>query len=66
MEDHYRNNRLEPFIGKLILKDMKALRWFYEGAARRNFKIRNKLYLEDPLIPQDKLDNYLVKLAFGA
>jgi len=66
MENHHRNNRLEPFIGKLILKDMEALRWFYEGAARRNFNIRKKLNLGETLIPQDKLDDYLVKLAFGA
>ncbi|SMO78802.1 nucleotide excision repair endonuclease [Fodinibius sediminis] len=64
IEDHLDNSRLEKFIGKLILKDMEALRWFYDRAARRNFKIREMLGLGNSLIPQEKLDDYLVMLAF--
>ncbi|GAA5522175.1 nucleotide excision repair endonuclease [Aliifodinibius salicampi] len=64
IDDHIQNNRLEEFIGKLILKDMEALRWFYGGCTHRNFEIREKLNLDDELIPQEKLDDYLVRLAF--
>jgi predicted GIY-YIG superfamily endonuclease len=64
VDNHIRNNRLEAFIGKLILKDMEALRWFYRGCTRRNFEIREKLNLDDKPIPQEKLDDYLVQLAF--
>lgn len=43
---------------------MEALRWFYGGYTHRNFEIREKLNLDDELIPQEKLDDYLVRLAF--
>lgn len=55
---------LEAFIGKVILKDMEALKFFYERCTRRNYKIVKSLDLDSPLIPKDKLDDYLVKLAF--
>lgn len=65
VDSHQKHSRLEHFLGKLILKDMEALRWFYDGAARRNFEVCEKLDLEDLLIPQEKLDDYLVKWAFS-
>lgn len=64
IDDHIQHNRLEKFIGKLILRDMEALRWFYSGCTHRNFEIREKLELKEKLIPQEKLDDYLVRLAF--
>lgn len=64
IDDHIQNNRLEEFIGKLILKDMEALRRFFRSALRRNYEIREKLELKEKLIPQEELDDYLVRLAF--
>lgn len=61
---HIQHNRLEKFIGKLILKDMESLRRFFHSAPRRNYEIREKLELKEKLIPQEKLDDYLVRLAF--
>jgi excinuclease UvrABC nuclease subunit len=63
--DHARShNLLEPFIGKMILKDMESLRWFYRRATSRNRKIVNQFELKSHIIPQEKLDDYLVRLAF--
>lgn len=64
IDQHIQHNRLEKFIGKLILKDMEALRRFFHSAPRRNYEIREKLELKEKLIPQGKLDDYLVRLAF--
>lgn len=55
---------LESFIGKVILKDMEALKFFYDRCCHRNFEIVKALDLKSPLIPQEKLDDYLVRLAF--
>lgn len=55
---------LETFIGKVIMKDMEALKFFYDRCSRRNFEIVKALDLRSPLIPQEKLDDYLVRLAF--
>lgn len=63
--EHVREmNLLEAFIGKVILKDMEALKFFYDRCSRRNFEIIEALDLESSLIPQEKLDDYLVRLAF--
>ncbi len=63
--EHVREMQLlETFIGKVILKDMEALKFFYDRCSRRNFEIIEALDLESPLIPQEKLDDYLVRLAF--
>jgi len=56
---------LESFIGKVILKDMEALKFFYDRCCRRNYEINEILDLESPLIPQEKLDDYLVQWAFA-
>lgn len=59
-----RHQLLEQFIGKLILKDMEALKSFYRRCALRNRHMVERLELDSHLIPQDKLDDYLVELAF--
>lgn len=63
--DHARRNKLlEQFIGKLILKDMEALAGFFKRSAGRNRKIIRQLGLKSHIIPQEKLDDYLVELSF--
>lgn len=63
--EHARKQQLlEAFIGRLVLKDMEALKFFFDRCARRNFEMLEALELESPLIPQEKLDDYLVRLAF--
>lgn len=64
MEQARERKLLEAFIGKVILKDMEALKFFYDRCCRRNFEIIEALDLTSPLIPQEKLDDYLVRLAF--
>lgn len=64
--DHARKRQLlEAFIGKVILKDMEALKFFYDRCTRRNYEIIETLELGSPLIPKEKLDDYLVNLAFS-
>ncbi|MGK7370034.1 MAG: GIY-YIG nuclease family protein [Candidatus Halalkalibacterium sp. M3_1C_030] len=64
--DYAREQKLlESFIGKVILKDMEALKFFYDRCCRRNFEIIEALNLDTPLIPQEKLDDYLVRWAFA-
>lgn len=64
--EHARDRELlEAFIGKVILTDMEALKFFYDRCARRNFEIIETLNLESSIIPQKKLDDYLVKWAFA-
>lgn len=59
-----RRHLLEEFIGKLILGDLETLQGFYQRCARRNRTITERLRLKSHLIPQEKLDDYLVELAF--
>jgi excinuclease UvrABC nuclease subunit len=65
MEHAREQQSLEAFIGKIILKDMEALKFFFDRCCRRNFEIVEALNLESPLIPKDKLDDYLVQWAFA-
>ncbi len=65
MEHARKQTLLEAFIGKVILKDMEALKFFYERCCRRNFEITELLKLDTALIPQEKLDDYLVQWAFA-
>lgn len=63
--DHAQEHELlEAFIGKLILKDMERLKYFYDRCCCRNYEIVEALNLESDLIPQGKLDDYLVRHAF--
>lgn len=64
--EHAREQKLlESFIGKVILKDMESLKLFFDRCCRRNFEIIEALNLHTPLIPQEKLDDYLVRWAFA-
>lgn len=56
---------LESFAGSMILDDLEAMKWFYERCSHRNYQIKEQLQLEDPLIPQHKLDDYLIEWAFS-
>ena len=55
---------LTEFLGKLILKDMEALSYFYDRCAKRNFEMKSVLDLENALVRQRELDDCLVRLAF--
>lgn len=57
-------NLLDKFIGKLILRDLKSMKIFFRHNLKRNRKLIDKLELKEHLIPQEKLDDYLVKAAF--
>lgn len=56
---------LEQFIGKVILKDLESLKLFYERCALRNRQMREQMQPGEPLIDQQKLDDYLIELAFN-
>ena len=63
--EHCREEELmAEFLGKLILKDMEALTYFYKRCTNRNFEMKNLLGLDSSIIPQEELDDYLVRLAF--
>lgn len=59
-----RQKLLEQHIGKLVLKDLEALKRFYQRDAHRNRLIMERLGLDSHLLSQDKLDDYLVKVTF--
>lgn len=65
MEHAHGQSLLEAFIGKVVLKDMEALKYFYDRCTRRNYEITETLNLSNTLIPQEKLDDYLVQWAFA-
>lgn len=52
------------YVGKLIRKDCEALKRFYDHCLHRNFELKEKLNLTKRLIPQHKLDDYLIRGAF--
>jgi len=56
---------LESFAGSMIMEDLESLKWFYERCSHRNYQIRQQLGLDETLIPQQKLDDYLVEWAFA-
>lgn len=56
---------LQSFAGSMILDDLESMKWFYERCSHRNHQIREQLELEDSLIPQQKLDDYLIEWAFA-
>lgn len=55
---------LDSFAGSLILDDLDSLKWFYERCSSRNYQIYKLLDLDSPLIPQEKLDDYLIEWVF--
>lgn len=55
---------LEAQIGRLLLEDMERLHRFYERCSAKNYQMCKTFDLEPPLIPQDELDDLLVRWAF--
>lgn len=55
---------LDSFAGSMILDDLDSLKWFYERCSSRNYQIYKTLELDSPLIPQEKLDDYLIEWVF--
>lgn len=55
---------LESFAGTKILDDLEAMKWFFERCSQRNYQVSKQLGLDSPLIPQQKLDDYLIEWAF--
>lgn len=56
---------LQDFLGRMILKDFEALKYFYDCCSHRNHKLVKTLNLPSHIIPQQKLDDYLVQAAFS-
>lgn len=55
---------LESFAGSMILDDLDSLKWFYKRCSSRNYQISQQLALDSSLIPQEKLDDYLIEWVF--
>ncbi len=55
---------LQSFSGSMILDDLDSLKWSYKRCSSRNFQISQQLELDSPLIPQEKLDDYLIEGVF--
>lgn len=56
---------LESIAGSMILDDLETLKWFYKRCPSRNYQIHRQLGLDSPLIPQEKLDDYLIEWVFN-
>jgi len=54
------------YIGRLILKDCELLKRLHDHCLNRNYTLQQKLNLSEPLIPQQKLDDYLIRAAFAS
>ncbi|MDX1636526.1 MAG: GIY-YIG nuclease family protein [Balneolaceae bacterium] len=54
---------LDQYIGKLLLEDLESVNRFYEKCCRRNNQIVEQLQLDSHIIPQHKLDDYLIEFA---
>lgn len=55
---------MDAYVGRLILKDCESIRRLYDHCLRRNYELKQALGLSERLIPQQKLDDYLVQAAF--
>ena len=64
LEESQNRELLDSFAGSMILDDLESMKWFYERCSHRNYQIRQQLELESPLIPQEKLDDYLIEWVF--
>ncbi|MFH5882810.1 nucleotide excision repair endonuclease [Halalkalibaculum sp. DA3122] len=63
LEQFRREHLMEQYIGKLILEDLESLNRFYTTCCRRNRQIVTQLELDSHIIPQQKLDDYLIEVA---
>lgn len=55
--------QIERYIGKLILEDLESVKNFFARCCRRNYEIVERLQLESHIIPQEKLDDYLIQVS---
>lgn len=55
---------LDEFIGKLILEDLQQMNTFFDRCLKRNYDMYREMKLESYCIPQNKLDDCLVRYAF--
>lgn len=55
---------LESFAGSMILDDLDAMKWFYQRCSHRNYQINQQFERDEVLIPQEELDDLLVKWVF--
>lgn len=55
---------LNAFAGSMILDDLDSLKWFFDRCSSRNYQIYRQLDLDSPIIPQEKLDDYLIEWVF--
>lgn len=56
---------IESFAGSMILSDLEAIKWFYERCSHRNYQINQQFNRDKMLIPQEELDDLLVKWVFA-
>jgi len=65
MEEIQERKLLESFAGSMMLDDLESIRWFFERCSKRNFQVKELLGLDpNAIIPQHKLDDYLIEWAF--
>lgn len=53
---------LAAFVSESIQSDLEEVLEFYERSARRNRRIKKELDLSEDVLPQEKIDDYLVML----
>jgi excinuclease ABC subunit C len=51
-------------IGVLLLEDLDQLHYFYKRCTTTNYRIYKAFDLDSPMIPQDQLDDWLVRYSF--
>lgn len=66
VEEANKRGLFEKYIGKLILKDCESLRRLYDYCLHRNNEMKQMQEITDRIIPQEKLDDYLIQLAFSS
>jgi hypothetical protein len=54
------NPAIPPFYYRAIQEDLERLQGFYSFGPGRNRSIRRELGIVEPLIPQERIDDYLV------
>jgi hypothetical protein len=55
-------DELSAFARHLIQSDLETVLEFYERCSKKNRRIKTKLELAEKLLPQDRVDDYLVLL----
>lgn len=57
---------MDQYVGRLILKDCESIRRLYDHCFQRNYELKQMLKLSERIIPQKKLDDYLIQAAFSS